>query len=68
MNEQEILNKIEEQDRKIEEIQSTFRKAKKVLIIFVIISVLAFILPFIGLMTVIPSFLNSYSEVLELTS
>jgi hypothetical protein len=66
MNEQEILNKIQEQDRKIEEMSSYISKLKKYIKIFIIVSVLAFVLPLIGLLIQIPTFLKTYQELLNL--
>jgi len=66
MNEQEILNKIAEQDKKIEEMSKYITKVKKYIMIFVIVSVVAFVLPLIGLLFAIPSFLNTYQDLSNL--
>ena len=45
MNEQEISNKLAEHDQKIGEITETLRKAKKYLMIIIVISIIAFVVP-----------------------
>jgi len=59
--EQEILQKIEEQGRKIDEIYNSVEKIKKYFLWTLIITVAMIILPLIGLILVIPKFLNVYS-------
>lgn len=66
MNEQEILNKIAEQDKKIEEMSAYMKKIKMYITIFVVLSVIAFVLPLIGLLFAIPSFLNTYQDLSNL--
>ncbi|MDP2930120.1 MAG: hypothetical protein Q8N56_00720 [bacterium] len=59
--EQEILQKIEEQGRKIDEIYRSVEKLRKYFLWTLIITVAMIILPIIGLIIVIPQFLNIYS-------
>jgi hypothetical protein len=59
MNE-EILKKIEEQEVKIDAIYVSVEKTRKYFLFIIWASVIAFVLPAIGLMFVIPSFINSY--------
>ncbi len=66
MNEQEILNKLAEQDRKIEEMSNYIKKVKKYIMIFVIVSIVAFVLPLIGILFAIPSFLDTYQNLSNL--
>lgn len=66
MNEQEILNKIAEQDKKIEEISGYLKKLKKYITIFIVITVLSFVIPLIGLLFAIPSFLGTYQDLSNL--
>jgi type II secretory pathway component PulF len=66
MNEQEILNKIAEQDKKIEEMSNYVKKIKRYIMIFIIISVASVVLPLIGMLFAIPTFLSSYSNLSEL--
>jgi len=57
--ENEILKKIEEQGKKIEEIFVSVEKTRKYFLWTLIISAAFVILPIIGLMLVIPQFLNT---------
>lgn len=66
MNEQEILNKLAEQDKKIEEMSNYIKKVKKYIMIFVIVSIVAFVLPLIGILFAIPSFLDTYQNLSNL--
>ena len=66
MNEQEILNKIEEQGKKIDEIYKSVEKTRKYFLTIIIVSVVAFVLPLIGMIFAIPSFLSSYSNLSNL--
>lgn len=58
---QEILKKFEEQDKKLEQIYRSVEKTRKYFLWITIISLSLFILPLIGLVFVIPQFLNIYS-------
>lgn len=57
--EEEILKKIEEQDKKLEEIYRSIEKMRKYFLLTLIITVAVIILPLIGLLFVIPQFLNT---------
>jgi hypothetical protein len=63
MNETEILTKVTLLESKVAQLEATIKKGKKYLLIFIIISALLFILPLIGLLFAIPSFLGTYSEI-----
>ncbi len=58
--EEEILKKIEEQETKLDAIYVSVEKTRKYFLAIIWVSVIAFVLPLIGLMFVIPAFLNSY--------
>lgn len=55
----EILKKLEEQGRRIEEIFISVEKMRKYFLWTLVISVAFIILPMIGLMFVVPQFLNT---------
>ena len=57
--ENEILKKLEEQERKIEEIYISTEKTRKYFLWTLIISVTFVVLPVVGLIFVIPQFLNT---------
>jgi type II secretory pathway component PulF len=59
--EQDILQKIEEQGRKIDEIYNSVEKIKKYFLWTLIITVVMILIPIIGLIIVIPQFLNIYN-------
>ncbi len=60
--EEEILKKIEMQDKKLEEIYRSVEKMRKYFLWTLIITLALFILPLIGLLFVIPKFLNIYTS------
>jgi len=59
--EQEILQRIEEQGRKIDEMYRSVEKLRKYFLWTLIITAVTIILPLIGLILVIPKLLNTYS-------
>jgi len=62
--EQEILEKIEKQERRIEEIYVSVEKTRKYFLWTLIITAATIILPLIGLAIVIPIFLQTFSTTL----
>ncbi|MEA2092754.1 MAG: hypothetical protein U9P61_02180 [Patescibacteria group bacterium] len=60
--EKEILEKIKEQDQKIDEINNNVKKIKKVLFWKFIITVVVVIFPIIGISIVIPKFLETLAR------
>lgn len=63
--EQEILKKIEEQNKKIDAIWISVEKTRKYFLTTLIISVVMTVLPLIGLLIVIPMVLGSLSKSME---
>jgi flagellar basal body-associated protein FliL len=63
MNETEILTKVTLLESKVAQLEATIKKGKKYLLIFIIVSAVLFIVPLIGLLFAIPSFLDTYSEI-----
>ncbi len=59
MNE-EILKKIEVQEEKIDAIYKSVEKTRKYFLFIIWASVIAFVLPAIGLMFAIPAFIDNY--------
>jgi len=58
--EQEILQKINDQQIKIDEIYKSVEKMRKYFLWTFIISIVFFVLPLIGLIFVLPSFIDTY--------
>jgi len=58
--ETEILKKLEEQEEKINKIYISVEKTRKYFFWTMILSLVFFILPMIGLMFAIPSFIENY--------
>lgn len=67
MNE-ETQNKMAEMERKIDEIYESVEKTRKYFLWTMIITAAVLILPLIGLMFIVPSFLSSYTSALETLS
>ncbi|MCR4330872.1 MAG: hypothetical protein NUV49_03265 [Patescibacteria group bacterium] len=63
--EQETLKKLEEQGQKIDEIYVSVEKTRKYFMWTLIVTLAFFILPLVGLLFAIPSFLNTYSTALQ---
>lgn len=62
--EQEILNKLNEQDEKINAIYESVEKTRKYILIVTIATIVAFVLPLVGLLFIIPSFISNYANML----
>lgn len=58
---EEILKKLDEQEKRIEAIYVSVEKTRKYFLWTLISSLVVFILPLIGLMFAIPFFLNAYT-------
>lgn len=58
--EQEILKKIEEQNKKLDEISAGVEKMRKYFFWTLIITIAVVVLPLIALMFIIPRFLSMY--------
>lgn len=59
---EELKKKIIEQGEKIDSIYKSIETTKKYFKIFMWVTILAFVLPMIGLMFAVPMFMNSYVE------
>ena len=64
MEDQEIKQKIEEQGVKIDAIYKSVEKTRKYFQMIFWVTIVLFILPLIGLLFMIPSFLSTYSGAL----
>lgn len=63
--ENEIQNKLKEQDEKLDAIYKSVEKTRKYFLIIIWITIIAFVLPLIAMIFVIPLFMNSYMSSLE---
>ena len=61
MNEQDILNRLQNLETKIDSVYISVEKTRKYILIVTIATVVAFVLPLILLAFAIPSFLNTFS-------
>lgn len=59
---QELKNKLEEQEKKLDAIYKSVEKTRKYFLMIIWISIIMVVLPIIGLVIAIPSFLSSYSD------
>ena len=60
---QDLKNKLEEQSVKIDAIYKSVEKTRKYFLMIIWVSVIAVVLPLIGLLFAIPSFLSNYSDI-----
>ena len=63
--EQDILKKIEEQGVKIDQIYASVEKTRKYFLMILWVTALGVLLPLLGFVFVIPSFLNTYVQSLN---
>ncbi len=61
MDNEQILKKIEEQEKKLDEVYRSVEKLRKYFLWTLIITAIVIVLPLIGLLFAIPTFLNIYS-------
>jgi len=64
MEQNDILKKMEEQDTKLEAIYKSVEKTRKYFLWTLIITLVVFILPLIGLLFAVPAFINTYTTTL----
>jgi len=57
-----LEQKIEELEKKIDKLQSSISKLNKIFFWTLVITVLLFVLPLVGLLFVIPQFLSTYTN------
>lgn len=62
---QDIKQKLEEQDKKLEAIYQTTEKIRKYFLVIFWITIVAFVLPLLASVFVIPYFLESYLGALD---
>ncbi|MDO8620492.1 MAG: hypothetical protein Q7R64_04050 [bacterium] len=62
MNEQELAQKLATLEQKVDAIYVSTEKTRKYFLAVLIVSVVAFVLPLIGLVFAVPSFLDTYSS------
>lgn len=62
---EQIIKKLEEQDKKIEAIFNSVEKTRKYILWTAIVTLALFVLPLIGLMFAVPKVLNTYTTTLE---
>jgi hypothetical protein len=63
--EQEIIKKLSEQQEKIDKIYDSVEKTRKYFLWVLIISIAVVVLPAIGLMFILPSFMTNYVGSIE---
>jgi hypothetical protein len=65
MNPEELQKKIEEQGVKIDAIYKSVEKTRKYFLVIIWVTVIAVVLPIIGLLFAIPAFMTNYVNVLS---
>lgn len=65
MSEQEINEKLDGLSRKIDKVHISAEKTRKYFLWALIISLLVVVLPLIGVFFAIPSFISTYSDILN---
>ena len=62
MDEQQILQKLSELEEKLDNVYKSTERTRKYILWMFIISIVVVVLPLVGLIFVIPQFLNLYSD------
>ncbi len=62
---EETLKKFDEQGLKIDAIYKSVEKTRKYFLVIIWVSIIAFVLPMIGMIFVLPSFMETYMGGLE---
>ena len=62
MDEEQILQKLSELEEKLDNVYKSTERTRKYILWMFIISILVVVLPLIGLVFIIPQFLNLYSD------
>ena len=60
--EEDVRQRLEGMERKIDAVYASCEKTRKYFLAVLIISAIAFVVPLIGLMFAVPSFLSTYSS------
>ncbi|HEY4517189.1 MAG TPA: hypothetical protein VJG64_04560 [Candidatus Paceibacterota bacterium] len=60
--EEDVRLRLDVLEKKLDAVYASVEKTRKYFLAVVIISVLLFVLPLIGLVFIIPSFINTYSD------
>lgn len=63
--EQELLQKLEAQEQRIAEIQRSVDQMRRYFLWMLIVTIAVIVLPLLGLIVVIPQFVNTYQSALE---
>jgi tetrahydromethanopterin S-methyltransferase subunit G len=63
MEESEIRQRLDALEKKIDAVYVSAEKTRKYFLTVIIVSLVAFVLPLIGLLFAIPSFLSTYGEI-----
>ncbi len=62
MSEQELRERLEQLEKKIDATFQSAEKTRKYFLAVIVISVIAFVLPLVGLIFAVPTFLGSYAD------
>jgi hypothetical protein len=60
---QELKNRLDSIEKKVEMAYASAEKTRKYFLVTLIVSAVAFLLPLVGLLFAIPSFLSTYSDI-----
>ncbi len=63
MEDAELRQKIDELEKKIDAVYVSAEKTRKYFLGTIIVSIIAFLLPLVGLLFAIPSFISTYSQI-----
>lgn len=63
MEDTELRQKIDELEKKIDAVYVSAEKTRKYFLGIIVVSVVAFVLPLIGLLFAIPSFISTYASI-----
>ncbi len=62
----DLAHKLEQIEKKVDAVHASAEKTRKYILAVAVVTVIAFVLPLIGLIFAVPTMLSSYNELLTL--
>lgn len=65
MNDQDLKGQVNDLSKKVDMVYVSVEKTRKYFLALIIISIVAFVLPLVGLLFAVPTFLSTYNSALN---
>ncbi|MBM3260963.1 hypothetical protein FJY93_00950 [Candidatus Kaiserbacteria bacterium] len=63
MEDQELARRLDEMMAKLDAVYASSEKTRKLFVAMIVIAIIAFVLPLIGLLFAVPAFLSTYDSI-----